>query len=183
MNTLANMTTFTETDRNNNGVITFYESRLAEDNTIKLLPKEHFQEEITSSAALVQFAKKVLSIETLSEENVFCFCLNTRMRCNAFFLVGSGSASTSFIDVKGLLTKSLLLNATNIILLHNHPAGSCIPSTDDRAATEDLAKACRLVGMALAGHIIVGSFVGGGEYYSFSDDRKLHDTCHVNNIV
>lgn len=172
MNTLANITTFTDADYDNRE-ITFYESRLAEDATIKLLPKEHFQEEIDSPKALVQFAKKVLNIDALSEENVFCFCFNTRMHCNAFFLVSSGSAASSFIDVKGLLTKSLLLNAAGIILLHNHPGGSCMPSAEDKVSTNDLATACKLVGMNLADHIIVSSFVGGGEYYSFNDGKSL----------
>ena len=43
------------------------------------------------------------------------------------------------------------------ILVHNHPAGDPEPSAADIAMTKEIGKACKVLGLALHDHIIVGA--------------------------
>ena len=62
-------------------------------------------------------------------------------------------------------------NASNLILVHNHPSGKLTPSKDDRLITERMAAACEILGIPLMDHIIVGGDNKG--YYSFREKEIL----------
>jgi DNA repair protein RadC len=55
-----------------------------------------------------------------------------------------------------VVKRALELNASAIILVHNHPSGDPTPSQADIAMTGRIAEACGAVGVALHDHIIVG---------------------------
>lgn len=55
-----------------------------------------------------------------------------------------------------VLRRALLLNASALIMVHNHPAGDPAPSAADLAMTREIATACKSVGLTLHDHIIVG---------------------------
>jgi DNA repair protein RadC len=55
-----------------------------------------------------------------------------------------------------VLRRSLALNATALIIVHNHPAGDPEPSAADLAMTKEIQKACKVLGVTLHDHIIVG---------------------------
>jgi DNA repair protein RadC len=76
-------------------------------------------------------------------------------------VLGEGSSSGIPMDITTIVRQSLRSFATSIIIVHNHPCGSKMPSPQDRATTEQLQAACNAVGIHLADHIIVsrgGSF-------------------------
>jgi DNA repair protein RadC len=52
--------------------------------------------------------------------------------------------------------RALELNASALILVHNHPSGDPTPSDADIAMTEQVDQACRAIGVALHDHVIVG---------------------------
>ena len=56
-----------------------------------------------------------------------------------------------------VLRRALLLNASALIIVHNHPAGDPEPSPADLAMTREIATACKSLGLTLHDHIIVGS--------------------------
>lgn len=56
-----------------------------------------------------------------------------------------------------VLRRSLALNATALIIVHNHPAGDPEPSAADLAMTKEIQKACKVLGVTLHDHIIVGA--------------------------
>ena len=53
-----------------------------------------------------------------------------------------------------VLRRSLALNASALILVHNHPAGDLEPSAADLAMTKEIQKACAALGVRLHDHII-----------------------------
>ncbi|WP_207768649.1 RadC family protein [Pelagivirga sediminicola] len=55
-----------------------------------------------------------------------------------------------------VLRRALALNATALIVVHNHPTGDPEPSASDIAMTREIQKGCKLMGLALHDHIIVG---------------------------
>ncbi|HMQ92085.1 MAG TPA: DNA repair protein RadC [Amaricoccus sp.] len=52
--------------------------------------------------------------------------------------------------------RALELNATAIILVHNHPSGDPTPSRADIEMTEQIGLACEAIGVVIHDHVIVG---------------------------
>ncbi|SIO49006.1 DNA repair protein RadC [Rhodovulum sp. ES.010] len=55
-----------------------------------------------------------------------------------------------------VVKRALELNASALILVHNHPSGDPTPSTADIAMTEQVNAGCVALGLVLHDHIIVG---------------------------
>jgi len=55
-----------------------------------------------------------------------------------------------------VIKRALELNASALILVHNHPSGDPTPSQSDIAMTEQIAAGCGALGLVLHDHIIVG---------------------------
>ena len=51
--------------------------------------------------------------------------------------------------------RAIELNATAIILVHNHPSGDPTPSSADIAMTKEIAEASKAVGVVVHDHIVV----------------------------
>ena len=56
-----------------------------------------------------------------------------------------------------VLRRSLALNATALIIVHNHPIGDPEPSAPNLAMTKEIQKGCKALGVTLHDHIIVGA--------------------------
>ncbi|AJE45659.1 RadC family protein [Celeribacter indicus] len=56
-----------------------------------------------------------------------------------------------------VLKRALLLGASALILVHNHPAGDPEPSEADLKMTLEIQKACAALGIVLHDHIITGA--------------------------
>ncbi len=52
--------------------------------------------------------------------------------------------------------RALELNASAIILVHNHPSGDPTPSDADVAMTEQVEMACQAIGVTLHDHVVIG---------------------------
>ena len=68
-----------------------------------------------------------------------------------------------------MFREAIAENAAAIILVHNHPSGDPTPSGDDRAVTEQLVQAGKLLDIPVQDHIIVGR----GRYISFAEAGML----------
>ena len=56
-----------------------------------------------------------------------------------------------------VLRRCLSLNASALIIVHNHPAGDPEPSAADLAMTKEIGNACASLGVILHDHIITGA--------------------------
>jgi len=55
-----------------------------------------------------------------------------------------------------VIKRALQLNASALILIHNHPSGDPTPSPDDIAMTNQIKAACEPMNITLHDHIIIG---------------------------
>jgi DNA repair protein RadC len=55
-----------------------------------------------------------------------------------------------------VIKRALVLNASAVILVHNHPSGDPKPSRDDIDMTREIKGACDAVGVALHDHLVIG---------------------------
>ena len=56
-----------------------------------------------------------------------------------------------------VIKRALILNASALILIHNHPSGDPTPSDADLSMTKEIQKGCKYLGLTLHDHIIVGA--------------------------
>jgi DNA repair protein RadC len=64
---------------------------------------------------------------------------------------------TISVSPKAILKEALNLDATQIILVHNHPSGEAMPSVEDIRTTEAIAKMLEAAGVRLVEHLVVGA--------------------------
>ncbi|TVO35890.1 RadC family protein [Vibrio algivorus] len=67
-----------------------------------------------------------------------------------------GTVNAASVYPREVVKAALALNASAIIVAHNHPSGEAEPSRADIAITEKLKQACELVDVRLLDHIVVG---------------------------
>lgn len=87
-----------------------------------------------------------------------------------------GAVNQSIACPRELFKSSILSNAANMILLHNHPSGSLVPSKEDTVLTDRMIELCGMMGIPLLDHVIVGG--DNREYFSFRE-KGILKTPHV----
>jgi len=76
-----------------------------------------------------------------------------------------GTADTVTPPLRTIIAEALRLDATALVLAHNHPRGSTRPSAADMAYTRALARVADALDLVLADHLIVA----GAEVTSLRD--------------
>ena len=88
-------------------------------------------------------------------ETVFVLCLDAKCKVLCCKEVGEGSVNSANIPIRRIVEIALSVNATTVILAHNHPSGLAIPSHEDILTTKRVAMALDTVEICLADHIVV----------------------------
>jgi DNA repair protein RadC len=108
-------------------------------------------------------------LQDYNVEVVAVLFLNQSNKLVAKEIISIGGISNTVVDPRIVIKKALEVNATGLILCHNHPSGSLKPSKADGEVTNKIKEACKLMDLTLIDHFIV-SQTG---YYSFSNDGLL----------
>ena len=82
--------------------------------------------------------------------------------------ITSGGIASCAIDIPRIIKAAIIAGAAGVILCHNHPSGSVLPSQADIRQTKRLKEVLDLLGISLNDHIIFGD----GKYYSFADEKE-----------
>lgn len=106
------------------------------------------------------FLMKELSI--LDQEVVVVLSLDTRLYFRKRTDVYRGSVHSTTVRYGELLRDPVRVNATAIVLVHNHPSGDPAPSAADVALTKGLREACKTLEIDFHDHLVIG----GGRYVS-----------------
>lgn len=86
--------------------------------------------------------------------------LDTQNRLIADEELGRGTVNHAPAYPREIAKRALELNASSVVLAHNHPSGKTTPSRADVEITERIETALKAVDVQLADHIVIGS---GGE--------------------
>ena len=105
------------------------------------LDREHFQ------VLLLNGANAIISIETVS----------------------IGTLDQSLVHPREVFKQAIRHSASTIILAHNHPSGSCVPSELDFEVTERLVEVGKMIGIPVIDHIVIGE----DSYYSFFENERI----------
>ena len=89
------------------------------------------------------------------DEAVMLLCLDAKRAPLACRIVSEGSVNSAEISVRKVVEAALAVNATTVVLAHNHPSGIAIPSAEDIVTTRRIAVALNAVGITLDDHVVV----------------------------
>ena len=116
---------------------------------------------LSDNIALMNYLK--ISIGNNEKESLCILYLDIRNKLIASDVENYGTIDRIGIYHREIIKRALELNATGIVISHNHPSGNCKPSKADILLTEQLNKICVNMGIKLVDHIIISR----NNHYSF----------------
>ena len=108
-------------------------------------------------------------IDDMKQEHFLVMYLNQSNHVLKIECISNGGTTHVIADPKIIFKNALNLNATCIVLGHNHPSGNPRPSEDDRQLTKKLVSAGKLLDINVIDHIVIGN----ERYYSFRDHGDM----------
>ena len=117
--------------------------------------------------ALLAYLNAVMARERVEQFRVLF--LDTRNRLLADEAQTRGTVNHTAVYPREVVRRALELQATSLVLAHNHPSGDPEPSPDDIAMTRQIVEAARTLSIAVHDHIIVGN----GRWLSFRSEGLL----------
>lgn len=95
--------------------------------------------------------------------------LNAKNRVVETETLFEGTLTASSVYPREVVLAALNHHAAALIFAHNHPSGDPKPSPEDVAITRQLVFACRVVGITVHEHLIIGN----NRYFSFADEGYI----------
>ena len=130
--------------------------KIAQAAALRLLREEIKQRPVLSSwDALLDYLRADMAHEAI--ERVRVLFLNTKNALISDELRWKGAVDESAVHIREIMRRALDLQASAIIVVHNHPSGDPSPSKQDIRLTRDLAEAGRHLNVTLHDHIIIGA--------------------------
>lgn len=108
-------------------------------------------------------------MEDLPVEEFHVAVLDAQHRLERDIAVTRGTLTSSLVHPREVFREAIAERAAAVVLIHNHPSGDPTPSADDRAVTEQLVAAGRLLDIPVHDHVIIGR----GRYTSFAEAGLL----------
>lgn len=94
----------------------------------------------------------------LPREQFRLLFLDTKNILIADEALSDGTVDQTAVYPREIIRRALEVDASALILVHNHPSGDPSPSQMDISMTKDVAEACGKVGIKVHDHIIIGRF-------------------------
>jgi len=118
---------------------------------------------VTRSKAFVDFLQAEMGF--LHHEQLLAVYVDKSCRLMRIERLAVGSFKEATVDKRKIIGCALTLGAAGFFLIHNHPSGNPIPSTQDLRVTEDLRRLAESFEINLLDHLIVAR----GNIFSIED--------------
>jgi DNA repair protein RadC len=152
--------------------INTYHLELDADQHPVLVVKEKFLYESTSVCSpqdAVDLVNKIFKLNKLAEEYAIMLALNAKGKMLGIFEVSHGTVSSTSCNNREIFIRALVVGASGVIILHNHPSGVVTPSSCDHDVAKKIKEAGKLMGIELMDFIIVGD----AGYLSFNEEKII----------
>ncbi len=105
-----------------------------------------------------------------TREKLICVHLNPKRKILYYEVVSIGTAHRVLADPVEIFRGAIVVRASSIVIVHNHPSGDPTPSKDDKIMAEKVYKLGKVMNIPLSDFIIIGD--QDKKYFSF-DDKKM----------
>lgn len=157
---------------------------ISEENAFKLASINEYSRRLYQEEKFIELTKHytpdamgeyVLSkLNNLEKEQMWVFLFDSKYQEKDAYvdeeMISQGGAYGTNAHPMDVFRKAIRLQASKIVLAHNHPSGDLSPSKNDIVTTMHLRRMGLLLGIDVIDHFIVG----GGRYYSLQDNGKIN---------
>ena len=105
----------------------------------------------------------------LDHEECWVIYLNQASKVIRKQRISMGGLAATQVDIRLVIREAIKVNATSMVLVHNHPSGNVRPSQDDDRLTQALLQASKTLKIRMLDHVIFSD----GTYYSNADEGRL----------
>lgn len=119
---------------------------------------------VTSSKVIFEIMQPIIG--ELPHEEFWIIYLNNSNKVISKSQLSKGGITGTLVDVRIVFKTALEMGATALILCHNHPSGTLIPSEADKQITKKLKLAGDSLEIKVLDHLIVTE----SSYFSFADE-------------
>jgi DNA repair protein RadC len=119
---------------------------------------------ISSSRMIFEIMQPIIG--ELPHEEFWIVYLNNSNKILSKSQLSKGGITGTLVDVRLVFKMALEMGATGLILCHNHPSGTLVPSDADKQITKKLRTAGDSLEIKVLDHLIVTEF----NYFSFVDE-------------
>ena len=116
-----------------------------------------------------QIASLFADLQNEAKEKLVAISVDTKLKIICFEVVAIGSVKAIYLKPFEAIRASIAVNASGVILVHNHPSGDCKPGANDKRFTRAMKKIADLGGLDLHDHIIIGE----DDFFSFAEEGLL----------
>ena len=116
---------------------------------------------------LMEYLNAMLARERVEQFRVLF--LDNRNRLVADEAQARGTVNHTPVYPREVVKRALELQATALILVHNHPSGDPTPSSADLKMTQEVRRAAEALSLVLHDHVVIGN----GRWLSFRDAGLL----------
>jgi len=109
-------------------------------------------------------------LKDVDRENFVALALNSQNKIIGINTVSMGSVDSTTVHPREVYKFAILANAISIIVAHNHPSETVIPSESDIELSKRLKQSGDLIGIELLDSLIIGE---EGKYYSFKNEGVI----------
>ena len=122
---------------------------------------------ISSTSGLLDYCRAAMS--GLRDEQFRAVFLNAQNEVIEDEVIHEGTVNQSVVYPRKVMERALHHGATALIFVHNHPGGSCKPSTEDKVLTAELVSVAGGLGIRVHDHLIICK----SGYFSFLERGLL----------
>jgi DNA repair protein RadC len=120
----------------------------------------HHWRKVTKRTALSSWNELLdylsIGMATKSIEEFHVLFLDRKNALLADEVMGKGTVDHAPVYPREIVKRALALNASALILAHNHPSGDPTPSRADIEMTREVVEACKALRIAVHDHVVVG---------------------------
>jgi len=109
------------------------------------------------------------------QEYFILLTLNGSHNVISISIVSIGLVNRTIVHPREVFCRAISDRASAIVICHNHPSGTVIPSSEDKQITERICKAGELIGIPLLDHIVFSktSYTSMRNEGNFPKEQKL----------
>lgn len=127
---------------------------------------------ITTSQTAVDYVRPAYVDIIDYYERTSALFLNRRGHVIGLMKIAEGARGSAPVDIVRIFQLALKVNASGLILFHNHPSGNPDPSDADLTLTKKIINAGKILEIIVHDHIILTNT----EYYSLRDNGDIETT-------
>lgn len=134
-----------------------------------MLSRTEKRAEIKGAADCIRYVKPLFHGKT--EEEAYLICLDGKNKVLQCKSLQEGSENSVSFPTRRIIEIAVSCHACSVILAHNHPSGSPLPSQEDHSTTKALMQTLQSMDIHLLDHVIVS----GEEAVSMAGNGYLAD--------